>query len=187
MVLEISRMIRALALLGALALLAACPRASEPVRTDEVAGPFTWGAVSNVTRVRHLWFSGQPDKAALEAARGEGIGVVINLRERNEQEWDERQAVESLGMRYHSVPVASGKPFSAVAFAQIDALVKDNEDEQILIHCSTGNRAAGWFATHLVAEHGMSLDDAVAVARKTGITKDEIVQGVASYLREPAP
>ncbi|MEN8184249.1 MAG: hypothetical protein ABFS46_17115 [Myxococcota bacterium] len=180
-------MVRAITLLGVLALLAVCSRASESVRTDEVAGPFSWGAASNVTHVRHFWFSGQPDEDALEAARGEGIGIVINLREVHEHGWDEEQAVENLGMRYYSVPVPRKKPFPAAAFAQIEALVKDNENEQILIHCSTANRAAGWFATYLVAEHGMSLDDALAVGRKVGITKDAIAQSVANYLGEPAP
>lgn len=180
-------MLRLAALLAAMGLAVACGRVEAPIRTDDVAGPFTWGAVSNVARARNLWFSAQPDEAALEAARAAGIGVVINLREAREHPWDERQAVEDLGMAYYRVPVPTRKPFPAVAFARIEALVEKHGDEQILIHCTSGNRAAGWFATRLVAEHGMSLEDALAVGRKVGITRDEIAQGVANYLGEPAP
>lgn len=166
---------------------AACRRPHEPVRADEVEGPFTWGATSSVTHVRHLWLSGQPDEATLEAARAEGVGIVIDLREPDEHAWDEKQAVEDLGMAYHNVPVPREQPFPPDALARIDALVRENEDEQILVHCSTGNRAAGWLATHLVGVHGMGLEDALAVGRKAGITKDAIIERVASHVGEPAP
>jgi protein tyrosine phosphatase (PTP) superfamily phosphohydrolase (DUF442 family) len=180
-------MIRVITFLGVLTLLVACARASEPVRPDEVAGPFTWGAASNVTQVRNLWFAGQPDAATLEAAVDQGIGIVINLRGAHEQEWDEEQAVRGLGMSYYSVPVPGKQPFSAEAFAEIESIVREHKGDQILIHCSSSNRVGGWFATHLVAQHGMSVHDAIAIGRKVGITKDAIVQKVANYLGEPAP
>lgn len=180
-------LLRLAATLTALYLLAACTGAEEPIRPDDVAGPLPWGAVSNVTHVGNLWFAGQPDAAALEEARRAGIGIVINLREAHEHDWDEKSAVEALGMIYYNVPIPKKRPFPTAAFAQIEALVEDNEDEQILIHCSTANRAAGWYATHLVVEGGMNLDDALAVGRRLGITKDAIVQNVASYLEEPPP
>jgi uncharacterized protein (TIGR01244 family) len=163
-----------------------CSREAGPVRPEEVVGPETWGGVSNVTHVRDLWFAAQPDDAALEAARDHGIGVVIDLREPGEREWDEQGAVESLGMTYHRVPVPKGEPFPPEAIARIDALVADAAGP-VLLHCSTGNRAAGWYAIHLVEQQGMSLDDALAVGRKVGITKDEIVRNVARHLGEPVP
>jgi protein tyrosine phosphatase (PTP) superfamily phosphohydrolase (DUF442 family) len=162
-------------------LLAACERSPETISADEVRGPFVWGAASNVTGVRHLWFSEQPDEAGLEAARTEGVGIVVNLREEREYDWDERRAVENLGMRYVNVPVPGDQPFSPQSFARIDALVKENPDETILVHCSSANRAAGWYVTHLVSEHGMSLDEALVIGRRVGITKEGIVEKVRRY------
>jgi protein tyrosine phosphatase (PTP) superfamily phosphohydrolase (DUF442 family) len=164
---------------------AACGPA--PIAPSEVEGPFTWGGMSNVTHVRHLWFSGQPDQAALERAKTEGIGVVINLRDPSEHDWDERSAADALGITYYSVPVRREEPFDPAAFAKIEALVEQYEGQQVLVHCSSSDRAGGWFATHLVGEHGMTLEDALVVGRRTGITKDVVVKNVRDYVAAGAP
>ncbi len=170
-----------------IALMLACGQANDPIRPDEVAGPFTWGAASTVSQVRHLWISNQPDAAALEIARSKGVSVVIDLREAHELDWDEEKAVGDLGMRYYSVPVPRDAAFSEEAFTRIDDLVEGHQAEQVLIHCSTGNRAAGWLATHLVRKHGMELAPALAVGRKAGITKEVIAEKAASFLGQPLP
>ena len=185
-VLGAARMLRATALAALVATSLSCMRASAPIHVDEVSGPFTWGAAS-ATHVRHLWFAGQPDDSAIEAARDEGVAIVIDLREPHEHDWNEREAVESLGMQYYNVPIRGNEPFSTAKFSEISALVKENQDEEILIHCSSGNRAAAWFTAHLVEDHDMSFGDALAVGRKVGITKDAIEQRVSDYLGQTRP
>jgi protein tyrosine phosphatase (PTP) superfamily phosphohydrolase (DUF442 family) len=168
-----------------LAALACLSCSGERIDPEEVEGPFTWGAVSNVTHVRHLWFSGQPDEEALRQAKENGVEVVVNLRDPGESDWDERSAVETLGMTYYNVPVQKTGPFTRESFSRIDTVLEEHEGAGILIHCSSSNRAGGWFATHLVEDHQMSVDDALAVGRKTGITKDGITIRVRGYLAEP--
>jgi protein tyrosine phosphatase (PTP) superfamily phosphohydrolase (DUF442 family) len=145
-------------------------------------GPFVRGAADDV---HQLWFAGQLDRAGFEAAKETGIDVVINLRAPSELDWDEAAAVESLGMAYYNVPVV-GPSFDPGAFAEIERLVEEHPGQQTLIHCSSSNRAGGWFATHLVDRHEMSLDDALAAGRATGITKDAIVTRVREYLERSA-
>lgn len=154
-------------------------------RLDAVEGPFTWGAVSNVTHVGRLWFAGQPDAETLRKAKENGLRVVLNLRDPSESEWDERSAVEDLGMIYYNVPVQAIGPFTRESFSRIETLLEDHEGDEILIHCSSSNRVGGWFATYLVEKRGMSVDEALAVGRKTGITKDAIASRVRAYLGEP--
>ncbi len=158
----------------------------EGTRLEDVEGPFSWGAVSNVTHVGRLWFTGQPDAETLRKAKENGLRVVLNLRDPSESEWDERSAVEDLGMVYYNVPVQKTGPFTRESFSRIDALLEDHEEDQILIHCSSSNRAGGWFATYLVEKRGMSVDEALAIGRETGITKDAIASRVLAYLGEPA-
>jgi protein tyrosine phosphatase (PTP) superfamily phosphohydrolase (DUF442 family) len=155
-------------------------------RLDDVEGPFTWGAVSNVTHVGRLWFSGQPDTETLREARENGLRVVLNLRDPSESEWDERSAVEDLGMVYYNVPVQKTGPFTRESFSLIETVLEDHEEDEILIHCSSSNRAGGWFATYLVEKRGVSVDEALAIGRETGITKDAIESRVLAYLGEPA-
>ena len=152
------------------------------ISPDQVEGPFIWGGTDDVTHLHHLWFSGQPDSAALERARAEGVAVVINLRDPSEYEWDEKSAVEALGMTYYNIPVRGGQPFDRAVFERIEALVAQNHEEQTLVHCSSSNRVGGWLATHVADEHGMSVDDALAVGRRAGITKPAIEENVRRYL-----
>jgi protein tyrosine phosphatase (PTP) superfamily phosphohydrolase (DUF442 family) len=168
--------------LGVALVILAC--SGERTRPDEVEGPFTWGGVSNVTHFHDLWFSGQPDEEALREAKANGIQVVLNLRDPSELDWDERGAVEALGMTYYSVPVQGRGPFMRKSFSRIEALVKEHEGEEILIHCSSSNRVGGWFATHLVEEHGMGIDDALAFGQWAGITRDSTAARVRAYLAE---
>lgn len=173
---------RAARVLGVISFLLGAACHTGAISVAQVEGPFTWGGVDNVTHLHHLWFSGQPDQAALEQARAAGVAVVINLRDPSEHAWDERSAVETLGMAYHNVPVARGRPFDRAVFQRIEALVEQHHEQQVLVHCASSNRVGGWLATHLVDHHGMSPADALAVGRRAGITKPAIEENVRSYL-----
>lgn len=167
--------------LAALLGMALTAAAAGPVSPDDVTGPEAWGAVSNVTHLHHLWFAGQPDRRGLEVAREKGVAVVINLREPEELDWDEETAVRELGMAYHNVPVARKGPFQAEAIERIEKLVEENHEQEILVHCASSNRVGGWLAIHLIRMHGMSVDDALAVGRRAGITKDAIEEKVRGF------
>ena len=147
----------------------------------DVTGPFTWGAATRVTHLRHLWFADQPDEAGFAAAKAEGVTLVIDLRAPTERDWDERAVVEGLGLAYANVPV-TGDAFDPAAFARIEALVQAQQGAPTLIHCSTSNRAGAWLAAHLVEAHGLSRDDALAIGRRAGITNEKIVERLDAYL-----
>lgn len=166
-------------------ILAANAGAEPAVGVEDVQGPFTWGGVDNVTRLGNLYFAGQPDEEALAAARTHGVEVVVDLRHPSERDWDERAAVEGLGLTYYNVPV-TGDAFDPAAFAKIDALVAEHAGQPILVHCSSSNRVGGWLAGHLVTEQGLAPDRALEVGRKTGITKDAIESRLHVYLARQA-
>lgn len=171
-------------LLVALLLVTGSYAAEEATAPEDVEGPFVWGAAPNVTRLGHLWFAAQPDAAGLEAAKRSGIAVVVNMREPAEMSWDEAAAVEGLGIRYFSVPVSRWHPYSAQAFDRIAEIVEANSGKQILIHCGNSNRAGAWLATQLVQRDGMSVDEALAVARRAGLNQEPFVQWTRDYLAE---
>jgi len=98
--------------------------------------------------------------------------------------WDEAGAVEGLGIGYFSVPVSKSRPYSAQAFGRIAEIVEANPGEQILIHCGNSNRAGAWLASRLVQREGMSVDQALAVARRAGLNQEPFVQRTRDYLAE---
>ena len=173
---------QSLTLLVALLLAAGSQAAEEATAPEDVEGPFVWGAAPNVTHLGNLWFAAQPDAAGLEAAKQNGVALVVNLREPDEMHWDEAGAVEGLGMSYFSVPVSRLRPYSAQAFDRIAEIVEANSGKQILIHCGNSNRVGAWLATQLVQRESMGVDEALAVARRAGLNQEPFVQRVRDYL-----
>lgn len=153
------------------------------LRPQDVQGPLAWGAAKSVHRVGTLYLADQPDRAGLERARKSGVTVVVNVREPEEMAWDERAAAEELGLAYVAVPIAREGPLSEEALERIDAVVEQHAGEEVLVHCSTGNRAAAWLATHLAGERRMSTSDALAVAERAGMTKEDTAAKTREYLQ----
>jgi uncharacterized protein (TIGR01244 family) len=163
-----------------LLLLAAPTACGEP----SAEGALRWGGAGDVKQYYRLYIAGQPDAAGLAAARDAGVGIVIDLRDPSEHDWDEAAAAAKLGLDYHNVPV-SGRALSRDAMERIHAIVQENPDEEILLHCASGNRAAAWLAIHLVENEGMDAEEALAIGRETGLTKDSIAENVSAYLEQP--
>jgi protein tyrosine phosphatase (PTP) superfamily phosphohydrolase (DUF442 family) len=151
------------------------------ITSADFAEPQVWGAASNVVGVKHLYLSAQPDQVTLKMAIKHGVGVVINLRDPNEQDWDEDSAAASLGLTYYNLPISrSGPGFDTDILAQISKLVAKHRDTKILMHCSSGNRAGAWFAVHLVRDHGMLVEQSIEMSQLVGLTN----AGVQSRVRE---
>ena len=153
------------------------------IASTDFTEPQVWGAASNVVGVKHLYLSAQPDQATLKTAIEHGVGVVINLREPNEQDWDEEGAATSLGLTYYNVPITrGGSGFDPDVLAQISGLVGTHRDTKILMHCSSGNRAGAWFAVHLVRDHGMPVEPSIEMSQRVGLTNTGMKSRVREFL-----
>lgn len=161
--------------------------AGDAIQPGDVNGPMAWGSAKSVMNIKHVYLSGQPDQTGLEVAAAHGVEVVVNLRDPSELEWDEQSAADGLGLIYYNVPVSRGSDtFSREAMQRIEAIVGEHRGQKILVHCASGNRAAGWLATHLATQHGLAADEAVAVAREAGMSKVVIESRVRNYLQQPS-
>jgi protein tyrosine phosphatase (PTP) superfamily phosphohydrolase (DUF442 family) len=163
--------------------LAGC--ASHAVGPGDIVGPETWGASDNVTHVGNIYFSGQVDSDALHMARLQGITTVVNMRSSSEIDWDEKSAAENLGLEYLNIPIAKdSNTFDPETIARLENVLRERPNMKILMHCSSGNRVAAWYAIHLVQQKNMARDDALAIARRNGLTKDSMIARVQTYLDE---
>jgi protein tyrosine phosphatase (PTP) superfamily phosphohydrolase (DUF442 family) len=157
--------------------------ASHAVTPGDTTGPETWGASDNVTHIENLYFSGQVDIESLQMARMQGVTTIINSRYPSEMDWDEKSAAENLGLEYISIPISkTSDTFDPQTIARIDTMVGERKGQKILMHCSSGNRVAAWYAIHLVDKQNMKDDEAIDVARRNGLTREGMESRVHNYL-----
>lgn len=151
-------------------LLAAC--ASNPA--------FDLGAVqaAEITNLRApeggILSSGQPTAAQLGVAARSGVRHVINLRTAGEEvAFNESEVVDSLGMEYHSIPVAGGAGINADNAQALADILADLNGQPVLIHCATGNRVGGLMALSSFAD-GASVDSAIEEGARWGMTSERL-------------
>jgi uncharacterized protein (TIGR01244 family) len=131
--------------------------------------------IPGYVRVRpDLAVAGQPTPDALAQLKALGFRTVVNLR--REQEGgpaDEREVVERQGLRYVSVPLtaASLDGDDAEALAKV---LTDPQAGPVLLHCASGNRAAGLWAL-VEAGMGVPLEDAIVAGMKAGLKGDAMI------------
>jgi uncharacterized protein (TIGR01244 family) len=144
-----------------------------------------WGKAEHVVAVEQLYLASQPDYQGYAAAAQSGVTAVINVRAADELDWDAAAAVEQAGMQYFNEPlIMSEHSLDAASLQRISKLVKrlQAEGETVMVHCSSGNRVAAWWAVDLAVSQKLDAPQAISVARKAGLTKPELIQLVEAQL-----
>jgi len=118
-----------------------------------------------------LYTSAQPSKKALEVLAKNGVKHVINLRPASELDWDEQAWVESLGMTYHSIPVAGAKGVTTENATKLRVLLSKLESETTLLHCSSSNRVGGLRALIAYEDNGGDVDAAIDAGKQWGLSE----------------
>jgi len=162
-----------------------CDRAAAPdlVPARPVSG---WPDTKIVSRVGRIYFAGQPSEAALRLAAAEGVDLVINLRPMQEMAkvpFDEPGLVAELGMRYVTIPVTP----STFSLADVDRFGDQlsTTDGPVLFHCSSSNRCGGLWAVYLVREHGAAWDEALALGKAAGLSRESMIEAAQRVAQEP--
>ncbi|MEO8637220.1 MAG: hypothetical protein ABI587_18240 [Gemmatimonadales bacterium] len=126
---------------------------------------------------------GQPDKGHLEALAAAGNTLVLDLRAPHEpRAFDEPAAVRSLGMTYENIPVGTG-PLDDALLERILAVYRAHTDTAFFCHCAGGNRVGGALIPYLILDQGFAEEDAVATAKRVGLTSPELLVWGLDYAR----
>ncbi|MGI9265357.1 MAG: hypothetical protein ACR2QU_10525, partial [Gammaproteobacteria bacterium] len=82
-----------------------------------------------------------------------------------------------------NIPVSkASNTFDPETIALLDNILRERPNKKILMHCSSGNRVAAWYAIHLVQVEDMERDNALDIARRNGLTRKGMEQRVHTYL-----
>jgi uncharacterized protein (TIGR01244 family) len=150
------------------AFLAACEGA--PASTESLHVGV--GAVverASVTPVDGITSAGQPDQAALAVFSENGYVAIIDMRgETEDRGMDEKAVVESLGMDYVLLSIASEDDISFENAKKLDDLLAAY-DGPVLIHCRSGNRVGALLALRQ-SMNGASDAEAIAYGKQGGLT-----------------
>lgn len=130
------------------------------------------GAVAKqntVTPVDGITSAGQPDQAALAVFSANGYVAIIDMRgEREDRGMDEKAAVESLGMDYVLLPIASEDDISFENAQKLDDLLAAY-DGPVLVHCASGNRVGALLALR-ESMNGADDEAAIEYGKQGGLT-----------------
>ena len=150
------------------AFLAACEGA--PASTDTLLVDVGAVAKQNtVTPVDGITSAGQPDQAALAVFVEKGYVAIVDLRgEQENRGMDEKAEVESLGMDYVLLPIASEDDISFENAKKLDDLLAAY-DGPVLIHCGSGNRVGALLALRQ-SMNGADDEAAIEYGKQGGLT-----------------
>lgn len=141
------------------------------------------GQELTANRYSNIYFSKQPEKKDLETLKENGFVAVINLRLPKEHKAkEEKKIVTSNGLAYYNMPFDMKKELTNKYIDQVTAKIKAHRKEgKVLLHCSTGNRAAIFAGAHFYKDHGQSKEEAFLTAKKLGLNKKKAIEKLQKY------
>jgi protein tyrosine phosphatase (PTP) superfamily phosphohydrolase (DUF442 family) len=153
--------------------LQAAPQAPAPATAVAIAKV----AIERFLQIDVKLFRGaQPDAGGLQQLQALGVTTVINLRsEEDAAKLDEQRVVESLGMRYVSLPIKDGNFFTRSRIIPDEAVRKffeaiDAAPGPVFVHCHRGaDRTGALVAMYRIARHNWDNQRAYDEARTIGM------------------
>jgi protein tyrosine phosphatase (PTP) superfamily phosphohydrolase (DUF442 family) len=121
-----------------------------------------WGRVSET-----LYRGGQPAVSGYKALQQMGVSIVVNFRDEPKEIATEKREVESLGIKYVSIPWSGSSDPSNAQVVQFLDLVGANSSAKIFVHCRRGaDRTGVMVAAYRIAVEHKLVSDAVSEMRK---------------------
>ena len=146
------------------------------------------GSTNNVHQCGGLFLSGQFAKEDLEKITERGIRRIITLRNDDEINWDEQEAVEAAGIEMVKVPFGSPDALTDEVFDKVRELLRD-DSKKTLLHCGSASRVGGVWLAFRVLDEGVDLQTALAEAEDIGLRTPFVKTKARDYIerKKPAP
>ena len=130
--------------------------------------------------------AGAPDAHEMARLAAEGFRTIIDLRSDGEPHprglpcWDEEKTARELGLRYRQIIVEPQMLGDALAHSVRDAVA--NAPSPVLLHCTTGRRAATFGLLLVATEEDLDVETCLARGRAMGLDWDGMPR-LTAFLR----
>ena len=115
---------------------------------------------------------GQPTPEQFKTLADLGYGTVVNLRTPGEKDNTDPALIESLGMRYVSLPIGGAETLNEQNARKLAEILGDAETP-VVVHCASGNRVGGLLALKAYYVDENTPEEALAFGREAGMTRIE--------------
>jgi len=121
-----------------------------------------------------LLIGGQPSPEQLKAIHQAGYRTIVTLRTDSERgDESEQAAVERMGMRFVSIPVAGAADLTADNARALDRALDEEDALPAVVHCSTGQRVSALLGLKAFVVDRLSAAAAIDLAKSLGMKKLE--------------
>ncbi len=145
--------------------------------------PYKCGKVERLHTYGGIFLASQPQTDDFKLAKEGGIQTVINLREKDELDWDEEALVKQLGMEYHHLPFKSPAGLTDEIFAKARQVLNNKDKRPILLHCSSANRVGAIWLVHRVLDHDLRYEEALKEAEIVGLKLPAYAEKAKDYIK----
>jgi protein tyrosine/serine phosphatase len=158
------------------------PQASEEIPHSTIAQRIKQKGLPNLGQITPALYRGAvPTPEGIETLQKMGIDIVVDMRSGPNE--TEEQTVTQRGMRYVSLPSVCYSPKDDT-FAHFLAVVRENPDKKIFVHCQLGvDRTGMAVASYRMAQQGWSADEAMKEMQAFGFSSAHhmMCPGLAAY------
>ena len=143
----------------------------------------------------NISIAGDQKNTIFKDLKKQGYTKVINLRQAGEDNYShadalkEEKAVRDAGLEYVSVALPRQQVMSQNVdpnvLKGIDREVANvGKDERILVHCSSGSRAALWYGQYIYNAGNVTKEEAVKIAKENGLKDVNALKALEKILDE---
>lgn len=146
--------------------------------------PAKLGATERVHSFDGIYLASQPAPDDLKAAKEAGVKTVLNLRKKEEVDWDEKAVAEGLGLEYDSIPFGATAELTDEVFDETRKILRDAAKRPILVHCASANRVGAVWLAYRVLDDGVPFEAALEEAKQAGLKTAALEEKAKAYIEK---
>lgn len=154
----------------------------EKIEKPKKLEPAKCGSVKQLHALGDIYLAGQPSPEDFQEFKKRGVKSVLNLRTKEELDFDEAKTIKNLGLEYHHIPIAGPDSLTDENFDKLRKLLNEKEQRPLVLHCTAANRVGAVWLAHRVLDGGLTYDAALAEAKTVGLKTPALEAKAKDYI-----